>query len=36
MEVEHDSGAEAVERVYLELLDGRADPARGYVLTLPG
>jgi Protein of unknown function (DUF2855) len=35
LRVEHGSGPEDVERVYLELLDGRSDPAVGHVLR-PG
>jgi len=31
--VEHGSGAEDIERVYLDLLDGKSDPAVGHVLT---
>jgi hypothetical protein len=34
MHVEHGSGPEAVERVYTQLLEGRADPATGRVLSL--
>ena len=34
LQVEHGRGAEAVERAYLDLLDGRIDPAKGHVLTL--
>ncbi len=30
-----DDGAQALERAYLELLDGRIDPAQGHVLSLP-
>ena len=30
-----ESGFEAIERTFLELLDGRIDPARGHVLS-PG
>ncbi len=29
----HESGFEAIERTYLELLDGRIDPARGHLLS---
>ena len=36
LEVIHDSGPEALERAYLDLLDGRIDPARAHVLTLAG
>jgi Protein of unknown function (DUF2855) len=35
LRVEHGSGPEDIERVYLELLDGRSDPAVGHVLS-PG
>jgi Protein of unknown function (DUF2855) len=35
LRVEHGSGPEDIERVYRELLDGRADPAVGHVLS-PG
>jgi hypothetical protein len=34
MEVVEDSGEEAVRRVYLDLLEGRADPRQGHVLSL--
>jgi len=34
LQITHGSGAEAVERAYLDLLDGRIDPARAHVLTL--
>jgi hypothetical protein len=33
LEVVHDSGPEAIERIYLELLDGKSDPSVGHVLT---
>ena len=33
LEVLHDAGPAAVERVYLELLDGRVDPATAHVLA---
>ncbi|HSL56943.1 MAG TPA: DUF2855 family protein [Acidimicrobiales bacterium] len=33
---EHGAGPEAVERVYRELLDNRADPTVGFVLTMAG
>jgi hypothetical protein len=33
LSVENDSGREAVERVYLTTLEGRADPTKGYVLA---
>jgi NADPH:quinone reductase-like Zn-dependent oxidoreductase len=32
LEVVHDSGPEAIERIYLELLDGKSDPSVGHVL----
>jgi hypothetical protein len=35
LEVVHDSGPEAIQRIYLELLDGKTDPAVGHVLS-PG
>jgi uncharacterized protein DUF2855 len=35
LRVEHGSGPEDVERIYLELLDGKTDPAVGHVLS-PG
>ena len=28
-------GAEALERAYLDLLDGRIDPAKAHVLSIP-
>ncbi len=34
LEVVHGEGAEALERAYLDLLDGRIDPARAHVLSL--
>ena len=34
LEVIHGEGPEALERAYLELLDGHIDPAQGYVLSL--
>jgi Protein of unknown function (DUF2855) len=34
LEVIHERGAEALERAYLDLLDGRIDPARAHVLSL--
>jgi len=34
LDVAHGRGGEAVERAYLDLLDGRIDPARAHVLTL--
>ena len=34
LEVLHGSGAEVLERAYLDLLDGRIDPAKAHVLTL--
>jgi hypothetical protein len=33
LEVKHDGGPEAIERVYLETLDGKSDPAVGHVLS---
>jgi hypothetical protein len=33
LEVAHESGPEAIERIYLELLDGKTDPSVGHVLT---
>ncbi len=33
LRVEHGSGPEDIERVYLELLDGKSDPAVGHVLS---
>jgi hypothetical protein len=33
LQVERAEGAEAVEAAYLELLDGRSDPAAGHVLS---
>jgi hypothetical protein len=36
LQVEHGSGREAVERVYLEVLDGKSDPAVGHVLSPRG
>jgi hypothetical protein len=33
LEVTHDSGPEAIERIYLEMLDGKSDPAVGHVLS---
>jgi hypothetical protein len=35
MSVEHEQGPEALERIYLELLDGRIDPSRAHVVSLP-
>jgi hypothetical protein len=35
LEVLHGSGAQALEGAYLDLLDGRIDPAKAHVLTLP-
>ncbi len=32
--VKHERGAEALQRTYLDLLDGRIDPATGHVLSL--
>jgi hypothetical protein len=34
LQVEHGSGPEDIERIYLELLDGKSDPAVGHVLSL--
>jgi Protein of unknown function (DUF2855) len=34
LQVEHGSGPEEIEGVYLELLDGKSDPAVGHVLAL--
>ena len=36
LEVVHGSGAEDVERAYLELVDGRSAPSTGYVMSLRG
>jgi NADPH:quinone reductase-like Zn-dependent oxidoreductase len=36
LEVIHGCGAEALQRAYLDLLDGRIDPAKAHVLTLQG
>jgi NADPH:quinone reductase-like Zn-dependent oxidoreductase len=36
LEVNHESGPEAIERIYLELLDGQTDPSVGHVLTPNG
>jgi Protein of unknown function (DUF2855) len=33
LQVEHGSGREDIERIYLELLDGKSDPAIGHVLS---
>ena len=33
LEIEEDSGAEAIERVYRSFLDGTADPRKGHVLN---
>lgn len=35
LEVEHHEGPEELERVYLETLDGKSDPAVGHVISLP-
>ncbi|HEX4188135.1 MAG TPA: DUF2855 family protein [Solirubrobacteraceae bacterium] len=35
LEVLHGEGPEAVEAAYLELLDGRTDPAKAHILSLP-
>jgi hypothetical protein len=32
--VQHGSGPEALQRAYLDLLDGRVDPATAHVLSL--
>lgn len=34
VEFDHATGADAVERVYLELLDGRVDPRAGHICSL--
>jgi hypothetical protein len=34
LEVIHASGADAVQSTYLDLLDGRIDPAKAHVLSL--
>jgi hypothetical protein len=34
LEVTHGRGPAAVEQAYLELLEGRTDPARGHVLSM--
>jgi len=34
MEVEHGHGPDALQRAYLDLLDGRIDPARAHVISL--
>jgi hypothetical protein len=34
LQVQHERGPQALERAYLELLDGRIDPARAHVLSL--
>jgi hypothetical protein len=36
LEVTHGDGHEALERAYLDLLDGHIDPATAHVLSLPG
>ena len=36
LEVEHASGPEALERAYLDVLDGRIDPARAHVISPSG
>ncbi len=33
LRISRESGFEAIERTFLELLDGRIDPARGHVLS---
>jgi hypothetical protein len=35
LEVIHGHGPEALQSAYLDLLDGRIDPARAHVLSLP-
>jgi hypothetical protein len=35
MDIEHGSGPQAVERVWLAFVDGAVDPRRGHVLSLP-
>ncbi|HWX75197.1 MAG TPA: DUF2855 family protein [Solirubrobacteraceae bacterium] len=35
LEVVHGSGEQDVQRAYLDLLDGRVDPAKAHVLSLP-
>ncbi len=35
LQVSHERGPQALERTYLDLLDGRIDPGRAHVLTLP-
>ncbi|HUE25803.1 MAG TPA: DUF2855 family protein [Solirubrobacteraceae bacterium] len=35
LEVIHEQGADAVRATYLDLLDGRIDPSRAHVLSLP-
>jgi hypothetical protein len=35
LQVVHDSGPDALRQAYLDLLDGRIDPASGHVLSLP-
>jgi hypothetical protein len=34
LEVVHGEGPEALERAYLDLLDGKINPAKAHVLTL--
>jgi hypothetical protein len=36
LQVIHGTGPQTLERAYLDLLDGRIDPARAHVLSLPG
>jgi hypothetical protein len=36
LQVEHGSGGEEVQRIYLELLDGKSDPSVGHVLSAAG
>ncbi len=35
LEVSHHEGPEELERIYLEVLDGKSDPAVGHVISLP-
>ena len=35
LKVIHGTGPDTLERAYLELLDGRIDPAQAHVLSLP-
>ena len=34
VQIQHSSGPDAVQSAYLELVDGRSDPAVGHVLSL--